>query len=115
MGYDCQTMHSDVDEPGYERGDAIDELNGAQKLRFDPRSSENRLDAHSRCPEEMRAFLVACHQASVSIETMSKYLGLDVDTVRAELLSGIADWNAAQRATKEAAFKPRLLVSAPCD
>lgn len=44
-----------------------------------------------------RIFLVACHQAGVSIETMSRYLGLDGDTVRAELLRGIEAWNAGQR------------------
>ena len=44
----------------------------------------------------LRFFLVACYQASVSIETMSNNLGLDEDTIRSELLRGIEAWNAAQ-------------------
>jgi len=65
--------------------------------------------------EDMRIFLVACHQASVSVETMSSYLGLDADTVRAELLLGIEAWNVAQRRINEAAFIPRLRIAASRD
>ena len=32
--------------------------------------------------QDLRIFLLACHQASISIESMSKYLGLDGDTIR---------------------------------
>ena len=53
---------------------------------------------------DLQIFLVACHQASVSIDTMSTYLGLDGDTIRSELLRGIEAWNAAQRRSAEAAL-----------
>ena len=53
--------------------------------------------------ENLRTFLVACYQASVSIETMSKDLGLDGDTIRSELLLGIEAWNASQHRSNEAA------------
>jgi len=62
--------------------------------------------------EEMRIFLVACHQASVSVETMSRYLGLDAGTIRSELVLGIEAWNVAQRRTNEAAFIPHLGIPA---
>lgn len=51
--------------------------------------------------EDLRMFLVACHQASVSIDTMSAYLGLEADTVRVELLRGIEAWNAGRRRSNE--------------
>lgn len=51
---------------------------------------------------DLQIFLVACHQASVSVETMSTYLGLDGDTIRSELLLGIEAWNAGQRRLNEA-------------
>lgn len=51
---------------------------------------------------DLQIFLVACHQASVSIETMSAYLGLDGDTIRSELLCGIEAWNAGRRRLNEA-------------
>ena len=49
----------------------------------------------------LRIFLVACHQAGVSVETMSRYLGLEGDCVRVELLRGIEAWNAGQRRYNE--------------
>ena len=52
--------------------------------------------------KNLQIFLVACHQASVSIDTMSTYLGLDGDTIRSELLRGIEVWNAGQRRATEA-------------
>lgn len=52
--------------------------------------------------KNLQIFLVACHQASVSIDTMSTYLGLDGDTIRSELLCGIEAWNAGQRRATEA-------------
>lgn len=120
MRYDCETTHSGSGERGYERSIVIEGSIDVEDLDVEDvclvaRSPGDHPDGHPGCPEEMRMFLVACHQASVSIETMSKYLGLDADTVRFELLRGIAAWNAAQRTTNEAAFKPRLLVTAPCD
>jgi len=63
----------------------------------------------------MQIFLVACHQASVSVETMSTYLGLDAGTIRSELLLGIEAWNVAQRRTNEAAFSPPLRITASRD
>lgn len=62
--------------------------------------------------EDLRIFLVACHQASVSIETMSKYLGLHDDTIRSELLLGIEAWNAGRRRSNEAATGPHLRITA---
>ncbi len=62
--------------------------------------------------EDLRIFLVACHQASVSIETMSKYLGLHGDTIRSELLLGIEAWNAGQRRFNEAATGQHLRTAA---
>ena len=115
MGYDCEVRHLDGGDPGYARNPAIDEPDGVEKLRLFARASENRFPRHTPHPEEMRIFLVACHQASVSIETMSKYLGLDSDVIRTELLLGIAAWNAAQRRTNDAAFKPGLRLTASCD
>lgn len=66
----------------------------------------------ARRREELRLFLVACLQASVSIETMSRYLGLEADIVRNELRAGIEAWNAAQRRGNETAFEPRLSTAA---
>ena len=62
--------------------------------------------------EDLRIFLLACHQASVSIESMSKYLGLDGDTIRSELLLGIEAWNAGQRRFNEAATGQHLRTAA---
>lgn len=115
MGYDWESLHSDTGESAYEPRHGVDESDGVQELRLVANASGDHPERYSAPAEEMRIFLVACHQASVSIDTMSKYLGLDADTVRSELLRGIADWNAAQRTTNEAVFKPRLLVAASCD
>ena len=122
MGYDCEARHLDSGDPGYAPNlaigesaigeSAIDEPDDVEKLRMAVRASENGLARYTRHPEEMRVFLVACHQASVSIETMSSYLGLDADIIRTELLRGIADWNAAQRRANGAAFKPGLRLTA---
>ena len=72
---------------------------------------------HDRAPasaswEDLRIFLVACHQAAVSIETMSKYLGLHGDTIRSELLLGIEAWNAGQRRSIKADTGPNLRIAA---
>ncbi len=115
MGYDCEARHLDGGDPGYARNLAIDESDGVEKLRLVARASENRLARHTPHPQEMRKFLVACHQASVSIKTMSTYLGLDADIIRTELLLGIAAWNAARRRTNDTAFKPGLRLTASCD
>jgi hypothetical protein len=115
MGYDCEARHLDSGDPGYARNLAIDGPDGVEKLRLVARASENRLARHTPHPEEMRIFLVACHQASVSIKTMSTYLGLDADIIRTELLLGIAAWNAARRRTNDTAFKPGLRLTASGD
>ena len=65
--------------------------------------------------EELRTFLVACLQASVSVETMSRYLGLDEDTVREELKHGIETWNARKRRSDEARTRPQLRIAASRD
>jgi hypothetical protein len=115
MGYDCEARHLDSSDPGYACNLAVDESDGVEKFRLAARACDDRLARHTRHPEEMRVFLVACHQASVSIETMSRYLGLDAEFIRRELLLGIAAWNAAQRRTSDAAFKPGLRLTASCD
>ena len=63
---------------------------------------EHEFGTASSSRKDLQIFLVACHQASVSIDTMSTYLGLDGDTVRSELLRGIETWNAGQRRATEA-------------
>ena len=65
--------------------------------------------------EELRMFLVACLQASVSIEAMSRYLGLDQDTVRKELRLGIEAWNAGRRHAIETIAGPHLRIAASRD
>ena len=100
MDYDCES---------------IDELIGVEELQLVARTRGNRLGQRSQCREEMRGFLVACHQASVSVESMSTYLGLDAGTIRSELLLGIEAWNTAQRRTNESAFEPRLGIAASRD
>ncbi len=115
MGYDCEARHLDSGDPGYARNLAIDGSDGVEKLRLVARASENRLARHTPHPEEMRIFLVACHQACVSIKTMSTYLGLDADIIRTELLVGIAAWNAARRRTNDTASKPSLRLTASGD
>lgn len=45
---------------------------------------------------ELRAFLVACHLASVSLETMSTHLSIDMETLSSELLLGIEAWKLAK-------------------
>ncbi len=77
-------------------GDAGREPIDAESHPILAHSSTLLIDEHDRHPTELRAFLVACYQASVSIETMSNNLGLDADTIRSELLRGIEAWNAAQ-------------------
>ncbi len=115
MGYDCEARHLDSNDLGYVRYLAIDDSDGVEKLRLATRASDDRLARHAGHPGEMRVFLVACHQASVSIETMSNYLGLDADIIRTELLLGIAAWNTARRRTNDAAFKPGLRLTASGD
>ena len=63
---------------------------------------EHEFGTASSSREDLQTFLVACHQASVSIDTMSTYLGLDGDTIRSELLRGIEAWNADRRRATEA-------------
>jgi hypothetical protein len=65
--------------------------------------------------EDLRLFLVACHQASVSIETMSRYLGIHGDTIRSELRLGIEAWNADRRRSNETAASPKLKIVASGD
>ena len=59
-------------------------------------------DRYGRGRHELRAFLVACHQAAVRIETMSKQLGIGQETIRSELILGLETWKAAQRRSGEA-------------
>lgn len=86
MSFEFQIEHVDVETPPMSI-DTFEQDRGP--------TSANRQD--------LRIFLLACHQASVSIESMSKYLGLDGDTIRSELLLGIEAWNADRRRSHEAA------------
>jgi hypothetical protein len=95
MGSECEAMHPDTDRLEKELGGAVDELIDWERNR-----------------DKMRFFLVACLQASVSVETMSAYLGLDAKTVRSELLLGIEAWNAAQRRTSQTVSQPHLRIAA---
>ena len=52
-------------------------------------------DRDDRDGHVLRAFLVACHEADVSVETMSRYLGIEAHAVRAELLIGLGKWRTA--------------------
>ncbi len=70
-------------------------------------SEQNRAPASANW-EDLRTFLVACHQASVSVETMSKYLGFHGDTIRSELRLGIEAWNAGRRRSNEAVTRVRI-------
>ena len=63
---------------------------------------EHEFGTTSSSRKDLHIFLVACHQASVSIGTMSTHLGLDGDTIRSELLRGIEAWNANQHRATEA-------------
>ena len=74
MGYECEEWRLDSRVPDYPRDLAMEELDGVAKLQLAARASDNRLARQTRHPEEMRVFLVACHQASVSIATMSQFL-----------------------------------------
>lgn len=65
--------------------------------------------------KDLRTFLVACLQASVSVETMSRYLGLTEDTVREELRLGIEEWNTRSRGAAGPSGKPRLRIAASRD
>ena len=63
---------------------------------------EHEFGTTSSSRKDLHIFLVACHQASVSIDTMSTYLGLNGDTIRSELLRWIEAWNADRRRATEA-------------
>ncbi len=115
MGYECEEWRPDSRVPGYPRDLAMEEPDGVEELQLAARASDDRLARQTRHPEEMRVFLVACHQASVSIATMSRFLGLDADIIRTELLLGIAAWNADRRRTSNAAFRPGLRLTASRD
>lgn len=65
--------------------------------------------------DDLRTFLVACLQASVSVETMSRYLGLDEETVRTELKQGIAAWNDRRRRSDGPRTRPQLKIAASRD
>jgi hypothetical protein len=58
---------------------------------------ESRFTEDRRDPDGhvLRAFLVACHEADVSVENMSRYLGIEEHAVRAELLIALGKWRAA--------------------
>ena len=112
MGDACEKLYPDMDAFYDDCGNSIDESISVDEFRLIARPVGNHLAQHAPHGDEMRDFLVACHQASVSVETMSKCLGHDADTIRSELLRGIEAWNAAQRRTSEAAVKAHLRVAA---
>ena len=77
-------------------GIAVDESLEVESIELRAPSTTDLSALSVRQREEMQRFLVACFQASVSIESMSRYLGIDTDTVRSELRHGIEAWNANQ-------------------
>jgi hypothetical protein len=64
----------------------------SEKHRFESQYTEDRRDSDGHV---LRAFLVACHEADVSVGNMSRYLGIEEHAVRAELLIGLRKWRAA--------------------
>ena len=86
-----------------------------ETVELDGEPSEAALEYGFIDREELRMFLVACLQASVSIESMSRYLGLDQDTVRKELRLGIEAWNAGRRHAIETIARPHLRIAASRD
>lgn len=59
-------------------------------------------DRRDRDGHVLRAFLVACHEADVSVEGISRYLGVEEHAVRAELLIGLERWRTAHAHKGEA-------------
>ena len=55
---------------------------------------ENRPFPHRK---ELQSFLVACHQAAVSIDTMASQLGHDRYTIQRELILGLDSLKTARR------------------
>ena len=99
MAYEYESNLRAGETAGEGLGDRDRGTTGVEKCRSVEHSFTALPDRHHH-RSERRAFLVACHQASISIETISRYLGLDVETIRDELLRGIEAWNAAQRRTR---------------
>lgn len=107
----CQNVAGiDDTEPAGTEGLLVDETLEVESIELVGPSSTETCAAGR---EELQRFLVACFQASVSIETMSRHLGIDPSTIRSELRHGIAAWNAAQRRPHAAASKPQLMIVAP--
>ncbi len=96
--YDEYESEYQTSEPNGDGGhESLDET-GCQSVERLFTVSEDR---YGRDRHELRAFLVACHQAAVSIETMSRQLGFDQETIRSELIPGLETWKAAQRGSGE--------------
>jgi hypothetical protein len=79
------------------------------KHRFESHFTEDRCDADGHV---LRAFLVACHEADVSVANMSRYLGIEEHAVRAELLIGLGNWRAAHAREGEAVVSGEIRGSA---
>ena len=74
---------------------------------------EGQLTEDRRDPDGhvLRAFLVACHEADVSVEGISRYLGIEEHAVRAEMLIGLRKWRAAHAHKREALVVEEIRLS----
>ena len=71
----------------------------SERYRLENQFTEDRRDPDGHV---LRAFLVACHEADVCVESMSRHLGIEEHVVRAELLIGLGKWRAAHAHEGEA-------------
>lgn len=110
MYSECET-EPEVNEFGDVGAIAVDETLELESIELSAPTDLPAVSAGQR--EQMQRFLVACFQACVSIETMSRYLGIDANTIRSELRHGIEAWNANRSRTRGAGPKRQLTVAAP--
>jgi hypothetical protein len=75
---------------------AVDETLELESIELSAVAATDLSAISDKKREELQRFLVACFQASVSVDRMSTYLGIDTHTVRSELRHGIEAWNAKQ-------------------
>lgn len=92
---------------------AVDETLEAEAIEIRPPASHDACVAAEGRREELQEFLVSCFLASVSIETMTRQLGIDEDTIRSELHKGIQAWNARQLSAFAATASQEPSVIAP--
>ena len=94
--YDECVAELDSNELEADGGIDVDETPVPETLELSPSATATLSALSSKQREELRRFLVACFQASVSMDNITAYLGIDPETLRSELRQGIATWNANQ-------------------